>query len=135
MTDAVHATAGAPVGVDPPASRRPEYTAGCQQSAAGIRFGRRRSVVTSTLTCPHGGSVSLTTSNVALECGDGFALVESDVHFVVGCTFIPPGSKPSLCVKVTWSGGSASLDADGVAVLTRASVGHCESSVGDPGPP
>ncbi len=88
--------------------------------------------VASTLTCPHGGSVTLTTSNATLECGDGFPLVESDAHFVVDCTFIPPGSKPSPCVEVTRSGGSASLDADGVPVLTRASVGLCESAEGVP---
>ncbi|MFO0608227.1 MAG: hypothetical protein U0324_33990 [Polyangiales bacterium] len=88
--------------------------------------------VASVLTCPHGGALALATSNVSLECGDGFALVESDVHAVVGCPFTLPGPKASPCVKVSWSGGSASLDADGVAVLTRASVGRCESAEGAP---
>lgn len=86
----------------------------------------------SVIQCPHGGALQLVTSNVTFECGDGFALVESDVHPVVGCPFVLPGPKPSPCVKVTWSAGSLVLDADGVRVLTEASVGLCASAEGAP---
>lgn len=82
------------------------------------------------LRCPHGGAVALVTANETFFCDEHAALVETDVHAVIGCPFVLPGPKPSPCVRVTWGGGSADLDADGVPVLTAASVGTCHSAEG-----
>ena len=88
----------------------------------------------STLLCPHGGRVQATTSNTIATAPDAsaFVLVESDVHAVVGCPFVLPGPKPSPCVRVEWTGGSATCDVDGVPALTAASVGQCKSPEGAP---
>lgn len=86
----------------------------------------------SVIQCPHGGSARLVTSNTSLEIGGAMALVETDVPPVAGCPFVLPGPKPSPCVTISWSGGSRNVDADGVPVLTTASVGLCKSAEGAP---
>ncbi len=72
------------------------------------------------------------TSNVTFEAAGAMALVVTDVHPVLGCPFTLPGPKPSPCVKITWMQGSPNTDADGVPVLTMASVGLCASPEGVP---
>jgi hypothetical protein len=86
----------------------------------------------SVIQCPHGGMAQLVTTNTSIALASGQALVETDVHPVLGCPFVLPGPKPSPCVKITWTGGSKSIEADGVPVLTTASVGLCASPEGAP---
>jgi hypothetical protein len=85
--------------------------------------------IASTILCMHGGSVILTTSNTKLLIDNVPALVESDVHSVVGCPFTLPGPKYSPCVKVEWSGG-AKATANGAKVLVMSSIGKCTSAEG-----
>lgn len=84
----------------------------------------------SEIACPHGGTVRAATTNRALALPDAPCLIETDVLSVLGCPFVLPGPKPSPCVRVRWSGGSARVTVDGVGVLTTASVGVCESAEG-----
>jgi hypothetical protein len=86
----------------------------------------------SVIQCPHGGAAQLVTTNTTLDIDGAMALVETDVHPVVGCPFVLPGPKPSPCVTLTWTAGSKNVDADGVPVLTTASVGLCKSPEGAP---
>lgn len=86
----------------------------------------------SKVACPHMAKVDLSmTGNTTLRVGEGaesgFALLVTDKHPVIGCTFMQ-GSKPSPCVMVEWSAGSTRTKVDGVAVLTEASVGICKSA-------
>jgi hypothetical protein len=84
----------------------------------------------SQITCTHGGTVKLSTSNTKLKIDGSAALLESDVHSVTGCVFTLPGPKPSPCVKVEWSLGAAMCKSNGTAVLTQSSVGKCSSAEG-----
>jgi hypothetical protein len=81
----------------------------------------------STVQCPHGGMAILITANVKIMVDNVPALLESDVHPVVGCLFTLPGPKPSPCIRIEWAGGSGQLKANGVGVLVQSSVGKCFS--------
>ena len=90
----------------------------------------------STLMCPHGGSVNLQTSNVDLKIQDAPALLVTDIHTVAGCPFTLPSGMPSPCVLVRWSVGATQTNVRGTAVLLQNSVGLCYSAVQVPqGPP
>ena len=58
----------------------------------------------STIQCPHGGTVILSTSNSVAQSGGGFFLLQTDVHQVAGCPFTV-GPKAQPCVTVRWVTG------------------------------
>ncbi len=82
--------------------------------------------VASTILCPHGGTVTLTTSNSVVRADGAFVLLESDVHPVVGCPFTI-GTKPSPCVRVEWQAGAAKSTIRAAKPLVQSSVGLCYS--------
>ncbi len=89
--------------------------------------------VSSTVLCMHGGSAILTTANSKVMADNVPALLESDVHSVAGCPFQIPvgvGTKPSPCIRIEWSGGSAQVQVNGVGVLLQSSIGKCFSPEG-----
>ncbi len=90
----------------------------------------------STLMCPHGGNVSLLTSNSLAMIERAPALLVTDVHTVAGCPFtIPPGT-PSPCVTVRWMVGATQTKVSSTPVLLQTSVGLCYSAAQVPqGPP
>jgi hypothetical protein len=79
--------------------------------------------------CPHGGSATLETSNTSLLVDGEAALLESDIHQIAGCTFTP-GTTPSPCVLIQWSGGASLLQVDQVGVLLESSTGMCLNGAG-----
>jgi hypothetical protein len=78
----------------------------------------------STLMCPHGGTVTATTSNTRAKTAAGFLLRASDTFLVAGCPFIL-GLVPHPCVRVQWVQPAARGKAAGDFLLTEASVGLC----------
>src|SRR5207244_1220448 len=89
----------------------------------------------STVLCPHGGQVSLSTSNADAMIAGAAALLVTDVHTVSGCPFAP-GSKPQPCVVVRWMTGATQARIGGVPVLLQNSAGLCFSADQIPaGPP
>jgi hypothetical protein len=78
----------------------------------------------STIMCAHGGQATLFTSNSRVFVQGVPALLETDVHLVVGCPFIV-GSKYSPCVRIEWSTGTTQVAVNGTPVLTRSSIGKC----------
>lgn len=90
----------------------------------------------STLLCPHGGQVNLSTGNTCMSILGSPALTLSDRHTVSGCPFTLPGGKPQPCVSVQWLAGATQTKVDGVPVLLANSVGLCFSAEQIPqGPP
>ncbi len=89
----------------------------------------------STVQCPHGGRVQLTTSNTVAQVDGGHLLLLTDVHPVAGCPFTLP-AKPQPCVLVRWLVGATQTRVQGVPVLLQSSVGLCFSAEQIPqGPP
>jgi len=84
----------------------------------------------STVLCMHGGSAILLTGNTRTSVAGAFALLESDIHFVVGCPFTV-GPKYSPCVRIEWAAGASQVTA-GAAVLLRSSIGKCFNVEGAP---
>ena len=84
----------------------------------------------STIQCQHGGSAVLLTTNARVQVAGALALLETDVHVVLGCPFTI-GPKYSPCVRIEWSAGAAKVEA-GAAVLVQSSVGKCLSAESAP---
>jgi hypothetical protein len=93
----------------------------------------------STLMCPHGGQLQLSTNNSQALIDGSPALLLSDRHTVSGCPFqipVGPGTKPQPCVSVQWLVGATQTRVGGVPVLLQSSVGLCLSAEQIPqGPP
>ena len=89
----------------------------------------------STLLCPHGGSVSVQTSNVDVKIQSAPALLATDIHTVAGCPFFI-GSNPSPCLTVRWSAGATQTNVHGTPMLLQNSAGLCYNAEQAPqGPP
>jgi hypothetical protein len=79
---------------------------------------------TSTVMCPHFGQAMLTTSNTDAVIDGAPALLQTDEHAVVGCTFAP-GGVYTPCVLIRWMTGALQTKVHGVPVLLQTSVGIC----------
>jgi hypothetical protein len=77
----------------------------------------------STIMCPHGGMAQLLTSNADALIDGAPALLQTDVHQIVGCTFTPAAYSP--CVTIRWASGATQTMVHGVPVLLQNSVGLC----------
>jgi len=90
----------------------------------------------SSLLCPHGGQVNVSTANTRMTIQGSPALLLGDRHTVSGCPFVLPGGKPQPCVSVQWLTGATQTKVDGTPVLLSNSVGLCLSAEQIPqGPP
>jgi hypothetical protein len=78
---------------------------------------------TSTVMCPHGGVALLVTSNSEALIDGAPALLQSDVHPIVGCSFTPVAYVP--CLTIRWVTGATQTSVRGVPVLLQSSVGLC----------
>jgi uncharacterized Zn-binding protein involved in type VI secretion len=81
----------------------------------------------STIMCPHGGQVILTTANSRVTVEGSPVLLETDIHVVAGCPFTLPAPKPSPCIRVEWSLGASKVSINGTPALTQSSIGLCYS--------
>jgi hypothetical protein len=80
--------------------------------------------------CTHGGTAILTTSNTKMKADGAPALLESDMHPVVGCPFTVPPGKPQPCIRIEWTAGATMCKSDGTKVLVQSSIGKCISAEG-----
>ena len=78
----------------------------------------------STLMCPHGGSVSATTSNTHTNAGGSPVVGASDTFTISGCSFQISGS-PHPCVQVQWQVNNERSQISGDYTLSQSSVGLC----------
>ena len=78
---------------------------------------------TSTVMCPHGGQALLLTSNTEALIDGAPALLQTDVHPIIGCPFTPVAYSP--CVTVRWITAATQTSVRNVPVLLQTSVGLC----------
>jgi hypothetical protein len=89
----------------------------------------------STVLCPHGGSLTLLTSNTIAQVDGSMILLVTDQHPISGCAFMV-GTKPQPCVLARWLVGATQTKVNQVPVLLQNSVGLCYSAEQIPqGPP
>jgi hypothetical protein len=79
----------------------------------------------STLMCPHGGSVSATSSNSVSKAGGDFIVRGDDTFTISGCSFALPNGTPHPCVRVQWTLTASTHKAAGSLALTSDSLGMC----------
>jgi hypothetical protein len=78
---------------------------------------------TSIVMCPHGGMAQLITANTEALIEGAPALLQTDVHPIVGCPFTPVAYSP--CVLVRWITAATRTSIRNVPVLLQTSVGLC----------
>lgn len=78
---------------------------------------------TSTVMCPHGGQALLLTSNTEALIDGAPALLQTDIHPIVGCPFTPVAYSP--CVSIRWLTGATQTSVRNVPVLLQTSIGLC----------
>jgi|SRR5262245_13503153 len=87
----------------------------------------------SSLSCPHGGTVKIVPSNVHAKADGDFIATAADTFTISGCPFqlptVPP--TPSPCVLVQWTLTDELVRA-GALTLSKSSQGLCISALGAP---
>ncbi len=81
----------------------------------------------SSLQCPHGGTVTIASSNSKASAGAPLALA-NDTFTIAGCPFQIPvgtGTVPHPCVKVQWTKTNLKTSVNGQSTLSQDSVGLC----------
>jgi hypothetical protein len=83
----------------------------------------------SSLQCPHGGTVQITSSNKA-SAGGGTMVTTADTFTVSGCSFQIPATPPipSPCATVQWVVADMRSKVNGAPTLSTSSVGLCLSA-------
>jgi hypothetical protein len=86
--------------------------------------------------CPHGGQVTVASSNARVLAGGAPAVLVSDLGIVGGCVFTVPPGKPQPCATVRFLVPATRVTVMGQPVVLQSSVGLCLSADGIPaGPP
>lgn len=86
----------------------------------------------SSLQCPHGGSVQITSTNTRSNAVQAPLALATDTFMVTGCPFTLPGPVPSPCVTVMWMVPDVRVRVNGVPTLSRSDVGMCIGVFGLP---
>jgi hypothetical protein len=89
-----------------------------------------------TATCPHGGQISVVSTNTRVKVSGQTVAVMGDNFTVPGCAFTVPTNKPQPCIKVQWIVPAMRVKVCGKQVLLQSSTGLCQSAEQIPqGPP
>jgi hypothetical protein len=80
--------------------------------------------MTTTMTCPHGGSVRPATSNTKVKADGQFVLRSTDTFTIAGCPYVR-GTTPNPCVRVQWDVHCERHTSHSDPSLTQESVGNC----------
>jgi hypothetical protein len=81
----------------------------------------------SSLQCPHGGTVSIVSTNARATSGAPLALA-TDAFSIAGCPFQIPvgvGTVPHPCVTVQWVRTNLRTTVNGTPTLSQDSIGLC----------
>ena len=79
----------------------------------------------SMLMCPHGGTVTIISSNTQATAGGSPLVRSSDTFIVAGCPFTLPPAVPSPCMTVQWIQTDTKSKAAGDFTLSMNSMGLC----------
>jgi hypothetical protein len=91
--------------------------------------------VGATAICPHGGQISVVSTNTRVLVGGQPVVTLNDTFLVAGCVFAV-GSKPQPCVKAQWLVPAGRVLINGQPAILQSSTGICQSAEQIPqGPP
>lgn len=80
------------------------------------------------MTCPHGGTVTVVSSNLTTKAAGSPMARLSDTFTVAGCVFTLPGPKPSPCVRVQWIVPDVRVRVGSQPTLSKTSQAICLSA-------
>ncbi len=84
-----------------------------------------------TAMCPHGGSVSVISTNARVMVSNQPVATMSDTFMIAGCPFQIPvgaGTKPQPCIKIQWVVPATRIMVNGQPALIQTSTGLCQSA-------
>jgi hypothetical protein len=89
--------------------------------------------VASSLSCPHGATVTIVPSNTRAKADGNYIATAADTFTIAGCPFTPAdrSTTPSPCIMVIWSVTDELVKA-GAPTLSQSSQGLCISALGPP---
>lgn len=84
----------------------------------------------SSLQCPHGGTVQISSANSKAKADGSFAALSTDTFSISGCPFQIPATPPipSPCMTVQWVVTNLRTKVNGTPMLNQSSVGLCLSA-------
>jgi hypothetical protein len=91
--------------------------------------------VGATAMCPHGGQVSIVSSNARVAAGGTPIATLADQFLIAGCAFTIPPGKPQPCVRVQWMTPATRVLINGQPPILQTSTGLALSVEGIPGGP
>ncbi len=77
--------------------------------------------------CPHGGQVSVISSNSRVLVGGQPVATLPDLYMIAGCAFTV-GVKPQPCLKVQWLTPAARVLVNSQPAILQVSSGLCQSA-------
>jgi hypothetical protein len=84
-----------------------------------------------TISCPHGGQVTVVPRSTRVRLGGAAPLLVDDVAIVAGCAFNVSGA-PSPCLQVQWQAPATRVKVEGSPVLLATSIGLCTNAASAP---
>lgn len=78
----------------------------------------------SIMMCPHGGTVSVVTTNTQVKGGGDPLIGATDTYTIAGCAFMI-GPSPHPCMQVQWVVPDLQSQVSGDFTLNEESVGLC----------
>jgi hypothetical protein len=92
--------------------------------------------VGATAICPHGGQLTVASTNARVQVGGMPVATMGDTCTVAGCVFTVPPGKPQPCIRVQWLVPATRVLVLGQPALLQTSTGLCLSPEQIPqGPP
>jgi uncharacterized Zn-binding protein involved in type VI secretion len=86
--------------------------------------------------CPHGGNVSIVSTNMRVKVSGQPVATLSDIYTVAGCPLASPAGTPLPCLRVQWIVPAQRVKVNGTPVIIRDSIGISWSADSIPlGPP
>lgn len=87
--------------------------------------------ITSVLTCPHGGPVTIAPGNARVTILGQPVATMANMFTVAGCPFQVPigtGTKPQPCVRIQYTAPATRVMAMGQPLILATSAGLCQSA-------
>jgi hypothetical protein len=87
--------------------------------------------ITSSLTCPHGGRVSIAPGSVRVTILGQAVATAADQYLIAGCPFQVPigtGTKPQPCVRIQYTLPATRVTSMGQPLVLATSTGLCLSA-------
>lgn len=81
-----------------------------------------------TALCPHGGNVTVISTNTRVKASGQHIAVLGDTFIIAGCPFMIPSGNPQPCTAIQWLAPATRVKVMGTPVLLKSCTGLCLSA-------